>query len=152
MKRHYKIIFAFLLALPFFGCESDDDALVDLEQVQAPANLGATFQITQDNSGLVEITPTGEGAAVYTVDFGDGSTPAEGIKVGDAVVLRDGSTSKVKLIDKVRCEPVRMYNFTMKDRTHSTFVADGVLLEGLNEWTGGFMKWMNKMMDTKTVD
>jgi hypothetical protein len=85
MKRHYKIIFAFLLALPFFGCESDDDALVDLEQVQAPANLGATFQITQDNSGLVEITPTGEGAAVYTVDFGDGSTPAEGIKVGDAV-------------------------------------------------------------------
>ena len=85
MKRHYKIIFAFLLALPFFGCESDDDALVDLEQVQAPANLGATFQITQDNSGLVEITPTGEGAAVYTVDFGDGSAPAEGIKVGDAV-------------------------------------------------------------------
>ncbi|PRX48105.1 PKD domain-containing protein [Salegentibacter salegens] len=85
MKRHYKIIFAFLLALPFFGCESDDDALVDLEQVQAPANLGATFQITQDNSGLVEITPTGEGAAIYTVDFGDGSTPAEAIKVGEAV-------------------------------------------------------------------
>lgn len=85
MKRYYKIIFAFLLALPFFGCESDDDALVDLEQVQAPANLGATFQVTQDNSGLVEITPTGEGAAIYIVDFGDGSTPTEAIKVGEAV-------------------------------------------------------------------
>jgi hypothetical protein len=85
MKKHYKIIFAFLLALPFLGCESDDDTLVDLEQVKAPANLGATFQITQDNSGLVEITPTGEGATVYTVDFGDSSAPAEGIKVGGSV-------------------------------------------------------------------
>jgi len=85
MKKHYKLIFAFLLALPFLACESDDRELVDLEEVQAPANLGATFQITQDNSGLVEITPTGEGAAMYTVDFGDGSTPAEAIKVGEAV-------------------------------------------------------------------
>ena len=85
MKKYYKIIFAFLLALPFSSCESDDRELVDLEQVQAPANLGATFQITQDNSGLVEITPTGEGAALYSVDFGDGSTPSEEIKVGEAV-------------------------------------------------------------------
>jgi len=85
MKKYYKIIFVFLLTLPFIGCESDEDALVDLEQVQAPANLGATFQITQDNSGLVEIIPTGEGAVMYTVDFGDGATPSEGINVGEAV-------------------------------------------------------------------
>lgn len=85
MKKYYKIIFAFLLTLPFIGCESDDNALVDLEQVQTPANLGATFQITQDNSGLVEITPTGEGVALYSVDFGNGSTSSEEIKVGESV-------------------------------------------------------------------
>lgn len=85
MKKYYKIIFAFLLALPFTGCESDDRELVDLEQIQAPENLGATFQISQDNSGLVEITPTGEGVALYSIDFGDGSTPSEEIKVGESV-------------------------------------------------------------------
>ncbi len=84
MKKYYKILLL-LFTFPFLSCESDDRELVDLEAVQAPANLGATFQITQDNSGLVEITPTGEGAALYTVDFGDGSTPSEEIKVGEAV-------------------------------------------------------------------
>jgi hypothetical protein len=85
MKKYYKLIFAFLCTIPFVSCETDENELVNLEQIQAPANLGATFQITQDNSGLVEITPTGEGAALYTVDFGDGTAPTEAIQVGESV-------------------------------------------------------------------
>ncbi|MGM0934415.1 MAG: PKD domain-containing protein [Bacteroidota bacterium] len=92
MKKYYKIIFALLLTLPFISCESDDDSLVDLNQVQEPANLGATFQITQDNSGLVSITPTGESANMFSVDFGDGSEAASEIRPGESVdhVYKEG--------------------------------------------------------------
>ena len=85
MKKHYKIIFAFLLTLPFIGCESDDDSLVDLSSIATPANLGASFEITQDNSGLVTITPKGESTNLYTVDFGDGSEVSSEIRPGETV-------------------------------------------------------------------
>ncbi|WP_372918700.1 hypothetical protein [Salegentibacter sp.] len=85
MKKYYKIIFALLLTLPFISCESDDDSLVDLNQIQEPANLGAIFQITQDNSGLVSITPTGESANMFSIDFGDGSEAASEIRPGESV-------------------------------------------------------------------
>lgn len=85
MKKYYKIIFALLLTLSFVGCESDDESLVDLNQIQEPANLEATFQITQDNSGLVTITPKGESANMFSVDFGDGSDVASEIRPGESV-------------------------------------------------------------------
>src|SRR5690606_1549088 len=69
----------------FMACDKDDDQLPDLNGLSAPQNLGATFQITQDNSGLVTIIPTGEGAVLYDIDFGDGSAMAEDIKVGGKV-------------------------------------------------------------------
>jgi PKD repeat protein len=47
--------------------------------------VSATFQITQDNTGLVTITPTGENAVSFDVDFGDGSAVSTGIKAGKSV-------------------------------------------------------------------
>lgn len=85
MKTYFRIILAVFFAITAVSCESDDDQLVDLESLNAPANLGATFQITQDNSGLVTITPTGEGATLYDIDFGDGSTSSEEIRIGESV-------------------------------------------------------------------
>ncbi|MGY5846018.1 PKD domain-containing protein [Salegentibacter sp. HM20] len=85
MKKHYRILFALFLSFAVFSCQSDDDALINLDGIAAPANLGASFQIAQDNSGLVSITPTGEGAVTYTIDFGDGSPASEAIKVGESV-------------------------------------------------------------------
>lgn len=59
--------------------------MVDLEELQAPSNLGATFNITQDNSGMVTITPTGESSNMFDVDFGDGSEIATGLRPGESV-------------------------------------------------------------------
>ncbi len=84
MKKYLKIVLAVIVGVATLGCDSDDDIL-NLDSMDAPSNLGATFQITQDNSGLVTITPTGEGATLFTVDFGDGSTPSEELKVGQSV-------------------------------------------------------------------
>jgi hypothetical protein len=44
--------------------------------------VNATFNITQDNTGLVTITPTAVGAVKFDVDFGDGSEVATGIAAG----------------------------------------------------------------------
>ena len=85
MKKYFKLILAFLLALPFVGCESDDDSLVDLSNLTAPADLGASFQITQDNSGLVTVSPKGVSANTFTVDFGDGSAVSSEIRPGESV-------------------------------------------------------------------
>ncbi len=86
MNKFFKTIFAVFIALAVTGCDMDDDNLgVDLESLGTPSNLGATFQITQDNTGLVTITPTGEGANLFTVDFGDGSDPSEELRIGEQV-------------------------------------------------------------------
>ncbi len=86
MKKYFKIFLSIFITLAIAGCDKDDDSLgVDLEGLAAPANLGATFQITQDNSGLVTIIPTGEGANLFSVDFGDGSDSSEEIRVGESV-------------------------------------------------------------------
>ncbi len=86
MKNIFKIMIAVFVSTAVISCDKDDDSLgVDLEGVAAPTNLGATFQITQDNTGLVTITPTGEGATLYAVDFGDGSGSSDEISVGENI-------------------------------------------------------------------
>ncbi|WP_421918622.1 hypothetical protein [Marinifilum sp.] len=64
--------FIFILSV-FFACETDEDTLYSLDYITAPTNVLAVFDITQDNSGLVSITPNAEGAQLFTIDFGDGS-------------------------------------------------------------------------------
>lgn len=70
----YFLSLGFLLTV-ILSCKKDiNDDLSLLESGQAPAKLSALFQITQDNSGLVTITPNGEGAVRYEVYYGDGTT------------------------------------------------------------------------------
>ncbi|MGB7785741.1 MAG: hypothetical protein WBL27_06550 [Salinimicrobium sp.] len=86
MKKYFKIFLSVFITLAIAGCNKDDDSLgVDLEGLNAPSDLGATFQITQDNSGLVTIIPNGVGANLFSVDFGDGSASSDEIRVGESV-------------------------------------------------------------------
>ncbi len=48
----------------------------------APDKLAALFDITQDNTGLVTITPNGEGAVSFIVDYGDGTTTTANVTAG----------------------------------------------------------------------
>lgn len=75
-----KYILIILVILGFaVSCEKEIDNLDKVDNVTAPKNLTATFDITQDNTGLVTIMPTAEGAAKYLVTFGDveDETPTE---------------------------------------------------------------------------
>lgn len=64
------------------GCSKQDYTDTSfVNTATAPAEISASVDITQDNSGLVTITPTGEGASSYSVYFGDTTTmPGEVIQ------------------------------------------------------------------------
>ncbi|HMO61370.1 MAG TPA: hypothetical protein PKC39_00555 [Ferruginibacter sp.] len=64
----------FLLAIAP-GCKKQkNDDVSFLKTDAAPKALSALFTITQDNTGLVTITPNGEGISFFEVYYGDAST------------------------------------------------------------------------------
>ena len=72
IKRIYAALFLLTLMVSCSKQSFDDTGFA--EQAAAPSNLSALFDITQDNTGLVTITPNGEGVAYYQVYLGDGNT------------------------------------------------------------------------------
>ena len=69
-----KYIFSLIVVLiAFFNCTQDDNDLSFVENVVAPSNVTALFQITQDNSGRVTMSPSAEGAVSYNISLGDNS-------------------------------------------------------------------------------
>jgi hypothetical protein len=81
MKTINKLFTLLFVFTAFISCKEDFLEETDFGIV-APANVNATFNITQDNTGLVTITPTADGAVSFDVDYGDGSEPATGIAIG----------------------------------------------------------------------
>ena len=81
MKTINKLFTLLFVFTAFISCKEDFLEETDFGIV-APTNVNATFNITQDNTGLVTITPTADGAVSFDVDYGDGSDPATGIAIG----------------------------------------------------------------------
>lgn len=74
---------------------SDDTSL----NAAAPTNVAGTYNVTQDNTGLVTITPTGEGAASYDIYFGDDTTSPVTVEQGKSTshIYAEG-TYEVKIV------------------------------------------------------
>ncbi|SDR87267.1 PKD domain-containing protein [Christiangramia echinicola] len=74
MKKIKIIGLAFFVGLAI-NCSLPDGIDQDTSFVETitTENVAALFNISDDNSGNVTITPTGEGVSMYTVNFGDGS-------------------------------------------------------------------------------
>ena len=101
--KNIKFIFGFvcLLALAI-SCTEDgiDDDTSFINSVGAPTNVTGSFKITQDNTGLVTITPNSQGAASYEVYYGDNATaPAVNVVQGKSTshIYKEGTYS-VKII------------------------------------------------------
>ena len=74
------------LALVFFiSCAEDNNDLSFVDKIVAPTNVSAQFQVAQDNSGLVSITPNSDGAVSYNITFGDDTAEPVNIKQGENV-------------------------------------------------------------------
>lgn len=90
MKKIKYISCYLLLAFFAFSCAKKEGIDQDLSFLNTAASgkLAKIFDISTDNSGNVKITPTGEGVASFTVNYGHGTGAA-----ASAVVTPGGSTT-----------------------------------------------------------
>ena len=83
MRYMKNIILLFLLVAAMLGCKKevyDDTSFVS--SANGPDSLSVLYEITQNNSGLVTITPNGRGAVSYDVFYGHGATTAVNVPAG----------------------------------------------------------------------
>jgi hypothetical protein len=87
MKKFKYLLNVFLASALVFACVEEIENNIDfIDTIEVPTNVSAMISITQDNTGVVTITPTGEGVVSYSVDFGDGSSESGSINPGNSVV------------------------------------------------------------------
>lgn len=90
--KNIKLIFGFVCLMAMaIGCtvEGIDDDTSFIETAVAPTKVAAFYNITQDNTGLVTITPSGEGAVSYDIYYGDSASG------NPAYVLQGKSTTHI---------------------------------------------------------
>jgi hypothetical protein len=77
MKKRTIIFSLLALIVGAIGCQKEGiNSDTSFLNSAATANPGKIFDISNDNSGNVKITPTGEGASSYTIKFGNGTGAA----------------------------------------------------------------------------
>ncbi|MDD5150476.1 MAG: hypothetical protein PHC28_08320 [Flavobacterium sp.] len=91
--KNIKLIFSFVLLLAVtISCSIPDGIDQDATFLSSAtsANVSPIFDISNDNSGIVKITPTGEGVVSFTVNYGHGAGSS-----ASAVVVPGGNTSHI---------------------------------------------------------
>lgn len=84
MKILKYLLSAIITISTIIACSNDDDNF-NIDNIAAPANVSAAVRVTQDNTGLVTITPLAEGAVSFDILYGDGSQPSGSIQPGQSV-------------------------------------------------------------------
>ena len=80
-----KYTLSFLFAALVVACTTNNDIFEVVENISTPSNINAVFSITQDNSGLVTITPSGDGATTFDVFYGDSTGEHDVVQVGETL-------------------------------------------------------------------
>ena len=76
ISKIYPFLLSALFLIVVLSCTQEDRDTAFTDGIAVPSNLSLLVQITQDNTGLVTLTPSGESVAQYTIDFGDNSETA----------------------------------------------------------------------------
>lgn len=84
MKTIKYLLSIFMITALVISCNQDDDNLDFLNNAAAPTNISASVNVTQDNTGLVTITPLGQGVANFNISYGDGSENSGAINPGES--------------------------------------------------------------------
>ncbi|TDQ29139.1 fibronectin type III domain-containing protein [Zeaxanthinibacter enoshimensis] len=85
MKSIKQLIALFLVVNLFNACTQEEVSYA-LQDVSAPTNVEASFNVAQDDSGTVTVTPTAAGASAFRIYWGDveNETP-EDVAPGETV-------------------------------------------------------------------
>jgi hypothetical protein len=70
MSTSKKFIGFFFLAVLFLACDEDVTSFA-LQDISAPTEVSALFDIAQDDTGTISVTPTAQGASSFELFFGD---------------------------------------------------------------------------------
>lgn len=98
MKKIKNIYKFFFLLLVVAACEEDLRDTSFADNMAPPSEITASYDITQDNSGAVTITPTAQGAVSFEIFFGDNSESAE-LNQGENVThIYEEGTYQVKIV------------------------------------------------------
>ncbi len=99
MKNIQQIIKIFFLLLLVACTENDLRDVSFVNDITAPANVAAVYNITQDNTGSITITPNADGAVSFEIFFGDGTTAPAIVPQGESAfhVYAEG-TYQVKIV------------------------------------------------------
>ena len=76
ISKIYPFLLSALFLIVVLSCTQEDRDTTFTDGIALPSNLSLLVQITQDNTGTVTLTPSGESVAQYTIDFGDNSESA----------------------------------------------------------------------------
>ena len=85
MKTIRYILSLCLIALTVWTCADDEKNVDFVNSATAPTALAMQFDVTQDNTGLVTITPLAEGAVSFDIAFGDDTPDPVSIENGENV-------------------------------------------------------------------
>jgi hypothetical protein len=80
IKYFYSALITLVVLAACNKVKTDDLSFVDA--AAAPSKLSVLFDITQNNTGLVTITPNGEAAVYYDVYYGDTATTPANVYAG----------------------------------------------------------------------
>jgi len=70
MKYLKTLLVLIIFGSAFVACEKNEVSYA-FQEISAPTNVTSVFEIAQDDSGVVTVTPSGEGAQSFNVYFGD---------------------------------------------------------------------------------
>ena len=86
MKTFKYILSTFLVIAVIWSCTDDELNNLDfLDSAVAPTNVDALLTITQDNTGLVSILPSADGAVQFEIEYGDGTGSPAVVKAGGKI-------------------------------------------------------------------
>ena len=86
MKVLKYILSTIFVIAAVWSCTDEEFGNLDfIGTATAPTEVAAVFRITQDNTGLVTITPSAEGATQFEIDYGDGTTTLAKVLAGKVI-------------------------------------------------------------------
>jgi hypothetical protein len=83
IKNIYKTSIVLLLILA--ACTDNLRDISFADNIAPPTNVTAVYNITQDNTGVVSITPSADGAVSFNIYFGDATADPVSVNQGESI-------------------------------------------------------------------
>lgn len=136
INKFYKYFFALFILM---ACDEELRDLSFTDSIAPPSNVSAAYDLTQDNTGNVTITPTADGALSFEVYFGDSTTEPAKLGLGENVThtYAEGSYN-VKIVainlkgDKVEATQPLVVSFKAPENLMVTIENDAAISKQVN--------------------